>query len=361
VLTNTPFSSSQREESAPTLITLYSIILSTVSFSILTTLSHSKFILGDSAMSKYINFLREDNLLSSLTSHTLLTNLFSLLPTQSLPYIASINIFFVAITLLSLIFAISIKLRIYPPSLNLFFLLLISLLIINYINGDFFQIINLLLYFLSLLFIFFIIAKLGSFFWTLSPLLLVFGILPLILGLASLLLLLKITPKINIPSYLMIKNTILLLLVILTTITFIGSSAIFICLAFALNSLFLYFKLNVNNLITLLFVGILFISFVSKAENISSREIYASELAISKVVYNENILLVKNKYLNKLQYQSLLINLGFHKINSCKLDSCGGSYYQLEVISFENFNISDSAIYYPYLPGYLFKLVLIEK
>lgn len=361
MLTNQSLNSSQRDDSAPLLLSLYSIL----SISILATLyflfSENSLLLNSQNVNTYLYLENQQSILDSLVPNILLSNLISLIPVNYIPVII-IKIFpSLAAFLLTMIMLIAFNYRIINPSFSLYFFQLFLLAIaINY-KVDLTTYINYAFFLLSILFIFVIIDKLGRFFWVLSFILLIFGIPAFLLGLLIIATLLNIYSKNTLPSYLKSKYLFFSILFTLTTFLLLGKFTIILLLALLLYRLISLLKIEVKPyLVAILFLLIIY-SQIVVTKDLNSTQILASNQALEKLTAGKVMKLIENSNLSNDRLEQTKVNLQLSSVNICSTDSCSTSDYTLEVIPYQELITTNLYAYYPIYPGYYYKVATNEK
>lgn len=361
MLTNKSLNSSQRDDYAPLLLSLYSIL----SIAILATLyflfSENLLLLNSQNVNTYLYLGNQQSILDSLVPNILLSNLVSLVPINFIPVII-IKIFpLLAAFLLTIVMLIAFNYRIINPSFSLYFFQLFLLSIaINY-KIDLTTFINYAFFLLSILFIFVIIDKLGRFFWVLSLILLIFGIPAFFLGLLITATLLNIFSKNTLPSYLKSKYLFFSILFTLTTFLLLGKFTIILLLALLLYRLLSIFKIEVKPyLIAILFLVIVY-SQIAVTKDLNSTQILASNQALEKLTAGKVVKLIESSNLGNDRLEQIKVNLHLSNINICSKDSCSTSDYTLEVIPYREMITTNFYAYYPIYPGYYYRVATNEK
>jgi hypothetical protein len=361
MLTTKSFNNSQRDESVPIFLLLYSILAILVLATLYFFFSENSLLLKDKYVSTYLHLENQQSILDALVPNILLTNIISFIPPALIPVLLIKILPFLTLFLLTAILLISFNFRIINPSFSLYFFQLLAMVLAINLKIDLIMLVNYFFYLLIILFTYIIIVKLGKFFWLLSILLLVFGIPAFILGLLVLRTLLSIFSRNSLPSYLKTKYIILSIITILASLLFIEGYTILFILAILLYKLLTFLKIEIKFYL----VSILFLFFISTqavtTQDLNSAQVFASNQAIGKITAGKNVKFVENIALGKESSVESRVNLSLSNVAICNKPTCLSWDYALEIISYEDLVISDLYAYYPTLPGYFYRLEKNEK
>lgn len=361
MLTNKSLNSSQRDNSAPLLLSLYSILSISILAALYFLFSENSLLLNSQNVKTYQYLENQQSILDSLVPNILLSNLVSLIPINFIPVII-IKIFpLLAAFLLTIVMLIAFNHRIINPSFSLYFFQLFLLALAINFKLDLTTYINYAFFLLSILFIFVIIDKLGRFFWILSFILLIFGIPAFLLGLLIIATLLNIFSKNTLPSYLKSKYLFFSILFTLTTFLLLGKLTIILLLALLLYRLLFLLKIEIKPyLIAILFLLIIY-SQIVVSKDLNSTQILASNQAVEKLTTGKILQVIENSNLSKDRLKQIKVNLQLSSVNICSNDSCSTSDYTLEVIPYKELITTNLYAYYPIYPGYYYRVATNEK